>query len=825
MKHLGPGFRRVNFVADGMQDLRHGMRMLMTSPGFAAIAVLMLAIGVGANTAMFSVVDSVLLRPLPFPHSEQLVSISQAKPANGIQDAFTSFDNFLEIRAQNHVFSELAGITTHDLTLTGHGEPAEVAIAGVTPELFTLLNVKPLAGRGFLAEEGNLGAAPVVVLSEEAWRQRFAADPGIIGSAIDLDRRPYTVVGVMPDSPGILFSPRQIQFWIPVAQDPLFRTFIPLQGARFLGIVARMKPGVPLTEAEAEMKTVAARLVGKFPAENSGWLIHIRPLQRVLVGNLRNPLLVLLGAVGLVLLIACANVSNLLLARAASRSREIAIRAALGASRTHILRQLLAESTALGLVGGATGVMLAFWGIRALGFLLPASIRQIYGASIDLPVLSFALALSLLASLLFGVAPAGFAARSDVQATLREGASQMSEPGARRLARNFLAAAEVALALVLLVGAGLLVRSFAALTSVHPGFDVTHLVKADIQLPRFQYAMPQQWSAFGDRFLRGLQSEPGMAESAIGLPLPLNRQGFAVLPFEIKDRPPLPKGTSETAHYVSISPGYFHVMGIPVVRGRAFTNSDNSSAPRVTIISEAFAHRFFPNQDPLGKQLDFSFPPNTAVPRQIVGIVGDIRDASMAQLPAPMMYVPFDQAPLWGVEAVVRSTLAPDVVAAAIRRQVNEIDRNLPLNDEVAVAELVNASIQQPRVRAWLLGSFAVMALVLAIAGIFGVISYSVSRRTREMGIRVALGASPAGVVRLILKESARLVFAGLAAGIALTLVLGRFLASLLFGVRATDPATYTTVALMLFILALLAAYIPARRATWVDPITALRHE
>jgi putative ABC transport system permease protein len=817
--------RRIDWIQDLIQDLRYGLRMLAKSPGFSAIAIAILAIGIGANTAIFSIVHAVLLKPLPFAHSGQLVFLSEAKPQNGISSAGTSYDNFIEIRAQNHVFSELAGFATHELTLTGRGEPTAVDTGDVMPEFFALLDTKPVAGRAFLTEDNKQGAPPVVILSETVWRERFAADPNVIGSSVTLDHRPYTVVGVMPGEPSVIFSPRRIQFWIPVAQDPLFAPWIPRQGLRWLAVIGRLNPGVSVAHAQSEMDVVAASLAKKFPAENSGWVVRLKPLQRVIVGDVRTALLVLFGAVGLVLLIACANISNLLLARATSRGKEIALRIALGAGRARVVRQLLTESAALGLLGGAVGVLLAYWGVHALTSFLPENLPQIHAIRVDASVLFFALALALLASFLFGLAPGFFAVRPNVQAILKEGAAHSSEPGARRFVRGFLAAAEVALAMVLLVAAGVLLRSFAALTSVNPGFRVTDVVKADIQLPRFQYSKPEQWAAFSDELLRRLQSQPGMRDCAIGVPLPLNAQGSATLPFEIMDHAALPKGTPESADFISVSPTYFHVMGIPLLRGRAFNERDVSSAPRVTIISEAFAHRFFANEDPIGKQLVFSFPPTPGVPRQIVGIVRDVRDVSIGQDPGPMMYVPFNQSPFWGAEVVVRSELNVGSVAATIRQEVQEVDKDLPVTDVVSMSDLIETSVAQPRFRTWLLGSFAVMALVLAAAGMFGVISYSVSRRTHEIGIRVTLGASPANVMRLILTESARLVLIGLAIGVPIALGLGRFLSNLLFGIHAADPTTFTAVAFLLFTVATVAAYVPARRATRVDPMIALRHE
>lgn len=817
--------RRVSWIQDLIQDLRYGTRMLAKSPGFSTIAIAILAIGIGANTAIFSIVYAVLLKPLPFQHPGQLVFLSEAKPQNGISTAGVSYGNLTEIRLQNHVFSELAGLASHELTLTGRGEPAALDTGDVTPEFLALLDTKPIVGRIFVPQDGQQGAPPVVILSESVWRDRFSADPNVIGSSVTLDHRSYTVVGVISADPSVIFLPRRIQFWIPVAQDPLFGPWIPRQGLRWLGVIGRLNPGVSVAQAQVEMDVVAASLARKFPAENTGWVIRLRPLQRVIVGDARTALIVLLGAVVLVLLIACANISNLLLARAASRGKEIALRIALGAGRGRIVRQLLTESALLGVFGGAAGVLLAYWGVHALTSFIPENLPQIHAVRVDASVLLFALALSILASLIFGLAPAFFAVGSNVQTTLKDGASNSSEPGARRFARGFLAAAEVALTMVLLVAAGAFLRGFASLTSVNPGFNVTNIVKADIQLPRFQYSKPEQWAEFSDELLRHLQSQPGMGDCAIAVPLPLNTQGSASLPFSIMGDPPPPKGTPETADFVSVSPAYFHVMGIPLLRGRTFDDHDVSSAPRATLISEAFAHRFFPNQDPIGKQLVFSFPPAPGIPREIVGIVGDVRDTSIGQDPGPMMYVPFDQMPFWGGEVVVRSDLNIGSVAAAIRQEVHEVDKDLPVSDIVPMSDLIAISVAQPRFRTWLIGSFAAIALVLAAAGIFGVISYSVSRRTHEIGIRIALGASPANVMRLILTESTRLVLIGLAIGIPVALGLGRLLSNLLFGIHVADPTTFTAVALLLFAVATLAAYVPARRATRVDPLIALRHE
>lgn len=815
--------RRVNWLQDLVQDVAYALRMLRKSPGFTAIAVLTLAIGMGANTAIFSVVYAVILRPLSYPHPNQLVVLFEAKPSEGIREAFSSYQDFREFRDQNHVFSQIGGRAGHDLNLTGHGDPFQVDTSDVTPGLLDAMGVKPLAGRAFLPEDGKRGATPVVILSENLWRDRFGADPHVIGSSVNLDMRAFTVIGVMPAAFRYPFLTSE-QIWIPLQQDPLFGPWMNNRDLRWVGVTARLKPGVSIAKAQAEIDAISVRLNRKFPAQDKGWSAHLAPLQDQLVGNAKTPLLVLLGSVGLVLLIACANVSNLLLARATSRAREIAVRIALGAGRLRIVRQLLAESAVLGLLGGAAGVLLAYWGVHGLSSLVPDSLTQLHAITVDMWVLAFAFALSVLASILFGLAPALFAADSSLTSTLKENTARGGEGGGRRLTRGVLAVAEIALAMVVLVAAGLLGRSFLTLTSVNPGFDPDHVVKAEVDLPRFEYSKPAQWTAFSDDLLRRLQAQPGMRDTAVGIPLPLANQSVT-LPFDIPGKPPARAGTSRTADYVAASPEYVHVMGIPLLRGRWIDEQDRPSAPLVTVISEALAHRYFPNEDPIGKQLAFAFPPSSALRREIVGIVGDVRDRSLGQDPPPTMYVPYAQAPFWGAEIVTRSNLSAGAVATTIRSQIGQIDKNVPVIDVKAMASAIDTSVAQPRFRAWLVGLFAVMALILAAAGIFGVISYSVACRTHEIGIRMALGATPANVLRQILGESARFVLVGLAAGVAIALGVTRLLASMLFAVRPADPVTFCAVGILLVSVALFACYIPARRATRVDPIAALRHE
>lgn len=805
------------------QDIRFAFRVIRKSPGFTAIAVLTLALGIGANSAIFSVVNAVLLRPLAYPDPGQLVLVGEDNEKAGTAGGGMSYPTFTELQAHNNSLSMVAGLAGHALTLTGHGEPSEASTVVVTPDFFSVFATKPLLGRTFLPEDGKPGAAAVVVLSESMWRSRLGGDANILGSSITLDMRPYTVIGVMPAGFRTPFLNQAEQLWIPLVQDPLFSGWmVRPQDDHWMPVIARMRPGVSFAQVQAEMDTVSARLVKEFPREK-GWLIKIQPLQRVLVGDAKLPLILLLCAVGLVLLIACVNIANLLLTRATGRSREIAVRIALGADTRRITRQLLTESAVLGLLGGIAGILLAYWEVASLVSLLPSDLPQIHSARVDVSVLGFALALSLICSLLFGLAPVLFTAWSDPQTSLREG-PRAGEAKRPRHARRLLASIEVALAMVLLVAAGLLMRSFARLISVSPGFNPTSVVKAEVSLPQFQYSTPQQWTAFSSELMTRLQSDPGMQNSAIGIPLPLV-DNFVSLPFAIVGNPPLPQGLSLTGHYVAVSPNYFPVMEIPLLSGRLFNSGDIASAPSAALINDALAKRYFPHQNPLGRQLVFGFPPNNNTVREIVGVVGDTRDASLGETPSPMMYVPFAQAPFWGAVVVVRSTLSPSVIAAAIRTETHNIDKNLPVTDIASLPEAISASVAQLRFRVLLIGVFGALALVLAAVGIFGVVSYSVSRRTQEIGIRLALGASSANVLRLVLGESTRLVLVGLAAGIPAALVLTRFMSAFLFDVHPADPLTFGGVALLLIFVSLAAAYIPARRATRVDSIVALRYE
>ncbi len=807
-----------------LQDLRFAFRIIRKNPGFTAAAVITLALGIGANTAMFSVVYAVLLKPLPYAKSDQLFNVFQAKPQEGITGTGWSYANFADLRDQNRIFTEMAGSQRHQLTLTGRGEPSVVNTSVVTPELFSLFGEAPIAGRGFVAADGKPGAHPVVVLSENLWRGWFGADPGMVGSSINLDQRPFTVIGVMPAAFRFPFLTKTDQLWIPLVQDPLFGSWMERRSGHWLQVTGRLKPGVSMVQAQVELDAINASFAKDFPVENGGWQIRMVPLQEMIVGDARAPLLVLFGAVGLVLLIACANVANLLLTRATVRAREMAVRTTLGAGRARIVRQLLSESAVLGLLGGVAGIALAYGGVQSLSLLLPPTVPRVNAIRVDYLVLGFALLLSVVASAAFGLAPAWFAANSSLPAVLRASGARAGESPGRQRARRFLAAAEIAIALVLLVVAGLLLRSFAKLTSVRPGFAVPHILTADISLPRFQYSTPQQWTAFSDELLTALQAAPGLHESAVAVPRPIADRNLN-LGFDIVGVPPPSAGTSRTANYVSVSPEYFRVMEIPLRAGRLFDQHDVPSAARVAVISQAMARLYFPNQDPLGKRLAFGFPPDGKVVREIVGIVGDVRDVALGQDPGAIMYVPFAQAPFWGANVVVRSALSPSSVAMAIRQEVRKLDKGLPVTNVALMPEIIEASLSQPRFRTLLLGVFAAIALVLAAFGLFGVIAYSVSLRTNEIGIRVALGASRGAILAMISRETAALTLSGVAVGVPCALAASRLVAHMLFSVSVNDPLTVAAVIGALIAVSVLAAYIPARRALRVDPMDALRHE
>jgi putative ABC transport system permease protein len=806
-----------------IQDIGFAGRLLRKAPAFAAVIILTLALGIGANTAIFSVIYAVLLRPLPYVHPEQLVVVFENNLSKGVKLAGCTYPDLTEMQ-NSGMFAGVAGIQRHDLTLTGWGDPTVVTIVVVTPEVFPLLGVKPLAGRYLFADDEKQGAAPVVVVSEGLWRTRLGGAQNVIGSSITLDQRPFTVIGIMPAGFSIPVFGDDQEIWIPVIQDPLFSGWITRRGDRWLRVVGRLNADVSLVRGQSEADAISQRLAKAFPVENGGWAVRLTPLHEAIVDDVKRPLLVLLGAVGLVLLLACVNIANLLLARSMARTRELALRQALGANRGRIIRQLLTESAVFGLLGAVFGVVLAYGGVDALALFLPKDLPAMRNLQIDAWVLGFALLLSLAATFTFGLAPALLTTHSNMQSNLKDSAARSGSGGGRLRVRRFLAAAEIGLAAVLVVAAGLLVRSLLTMTSVNPGFNSAHILKAAVSLPRYRYSTPQQWTAFSNTFLERIQARPGLEDSAFAVPVPLV-DGAVKLKFSISDHAALPPGTPSAADYVSVSPGYFHVMGIPLLRGRGFAREDSDRSATVAIISESFARFYFQDEDPIGKRIIFGFPPDTNVTREIVGVVGDVRDAGLTQEPGPMMYVPFAQAPFWGGGLVVKSTAPSAAIVGTIREVVRSLDKDLPVTDVVTMPEALDASVAQSKFRTWLLGAFGVVALLLAAIGVFGVVSYSVASRTREFGVRSALGAAPASIGRMVLKEGLGLGGAGLGAGLAAAFVFARLLRSELYGVAVYDPVTFFISAAVLLAVAAVACYIPARRAMRVDPMVALRCE
>ena len=803
------------------RDLRYAARALARSPAFAAVALATLALGIGANTAIFSVVDAVLLRPLPYGEPERLVAVYQTLPSQGVTSNGASYPNYADWAAQTKSFEKLGAVRMHDYTMTGLGEPALVAAGTVTSNVFPLLRAAPLHGRGLVPSDDDAGSPPVAVLSERLWRERFGGDPSAVGKTIRLDERVFTIVGVMPAAFKTPPNVPPAEIWTPLVQDPVFSDLREKRGGHYLTIVGRLAPSVSAAQAQAELSGIIAELARRFPKENEGWGVRLVPLSESYVAGVRTALLVLLGAVALVFLIACANVANLLLARSTGRAREVAIRTALGASRGALLRQFLTECLLLGLAGGGLGLAVAAAGTGSLRAWLPADLPRVGDIALDAPVLLFSLAASIAAVVVFGLAPSLHASGMSLSGALREGSAGTGESAGKRRLRRALVAAETALSFVLLVGAGLLARSFARLQEVPLGFEPARVLTAGMSLPRAQYGKPEQWLGFYSTLVERLKSDPGVESVAASLPLPLYGGGLNFA-FKIEGRPERP-GSDLTANYTSMTPAYFHVLGIPLLRGRLIGDGDVAGAPMVCLISSTFAKRFFPGEDAIGHRLAFGF--RESVSREIVGVVGDVRRDGLGAESRPEMYVPFAQDPWWAAYAVVRTAGDPAKLAGTLRSEVRALDPTLPVESVQPMTDMVSDSVAQPRFRTTLLGLFGLVAFLLAAIGTYGVISYSVGQRTREVGIRMALGAGRRDVLRLVIGEGLVLTAAGLAIGAVGALILTRYLASLLFEVGRLDPATYAVVGVTLLLAGVLACWIPARRAARVDPLTALRSE
>jgi putative ABC transport system permease protein len=810
------------------QDIRYGLRQLRRNPGFTAVAVLTLALGIGANTAIFSLIDAVMLRPLPFPDSGRLMSVISSLQSSNTPDN-ASYPDFLDWRARNHVFSSIAAWRQDNYNLTGGEMPLHLRAVVASADLLRVLKVRPFLGHGFLPGEdspGALNGTNPVILSYGLWQQRFSSDPQVLGRVIRLNDKPYTVVGVMPANFQFPIQSDRVDIWTTMAPDLVpgvdGKSMASQRGAHYLDVVARLRPGVTVGKAQAEMSTIVHQLNRQYP-ENKPRNVMVMPELKQLVGDAGTALMVLLSAVGCVLLIACGNVANLLLARASTRQKEMAIRTALGATRGRVIRQVLVESVLLALGGGAAGTLMAVWGIEFLKSLIPQQVPRIGQIGLDARVFAFTAALSLVTGILFGVFPALKSSRTWLANSLKEG-GRSSEAGDRRTpARGVLVVGEVAVALCLLVGAGLLIQSFVRLENVDPGFNPHHVLTFNLVLPD-RYSQAQQIDLF-ERAVTGIRTLPGVRAASAVVPLPLSADNVSTA-FDIEGQSSV-RGHEPDTNYSFVEPDFFKTMGIALLKGRDFTWDDTLKTPPVVIINDALAKQFFPGQDPIGKRLNahigngYSKPPM----REVVGVVRDVKNHGLSGSPGPQVYVPLAQSPLDVMTFVVRTAVDPISLAAAARGQVKLLDKDLPLFGVETLDDYVGQSLAPPRFVALLVGIFGGIALLLAMVGIYGVVSYSAAQRTHEIGIRMALGAEKRDVLRMVLGQGIKLALIGVAIGIAGALALTRFLASILYGVKPGDPLTFAAVSLILIAVALLACYVPARRASKVDPMVALRCE
>ncbi len=815
-----------------LQDIRYAVRTLLKSPGFTAIAVLTLALGIGANTAIFSVVYTSLLRPLPFPHSNQLVDVWAHSAVFDFSNLGLSLADIADIRAQNRVFQGIAPYNYSTATLTGHGVPQQLDSAKVSVEFFPLLGMTPLYGRVFTDAEMQPGQDREVILSYELWQKQFGGDPRAVGKSIMLDGNPYTVVGVMPPQQHLEFA-SNVSLWMPLAPTPKELAARDFHGTP---VLARLLPGRTIVQAQAELDAIGARLAKSYPDADKNWSFRVRSLQSDIVGDSTTPLLILLGAVGFVLLIACANVGNLFLSRGWTRRRELAIRSALGATRRRLIRQLLVESLLIALVGGACGLILAVWAVSALRNLLPPDTPRVEDLAISQAVLWFTLGASILAGILFGLAPAVLSSRQELSSVIKEGGvgAQSGASGARhKFLRQLLVIGEVALALTLVIGATLALRSFAHLRDVDLGFDTENVLAMRLDFSGAKFKTPQAMFSYVRTLTEELRVDSGVeavCATTNGGPLS-GSHGEAQ--FAIEGAAENPKAKL-SADWSSASPGYFATLGLPLLRGRTFTEMDQLKSERVVIVNELFVQKFFGARSSIGKRiwLGDEDAKHNRIWSEIVGVVGNARDGNPRVAPRPEIYASLYQTDFsaflnssFEVDLLLRTRTNPAAMIAAAQETIWAFDKNQPISNIETMQQRVSISNAEPRYQTFLLGLFGGLGLLLALVGIYGVISYSVTQRTHEIGIRMALGAEPAGVMRLVLAHGLKLALIGVAIGIAASLGLTRLMSSLLFGVSATDPLTFAGVTILLVIVSLAACYIPARRAMKVDPMVALRYE
>jgi putative ABC transport system permease protein len=803
--------RGIRLLDEVWQDLRYGGRMLVKHPGFAFIAVLTLALGIGANTAIFSVVNAVLLRPLPFNEPERLVMVWLKGPeAAGGDRVPLPVADLLDWRAQNGSFESVGAFRTTADNYTGGESPERVRAASVTANFFTTLGAHPALGRTFQSDEERPGAQSVVVISQQFWRKHFAADPQVIGRSINLSGASFTIIGVMPEA--FDYPARDVELWTAMQLQAPNR-----RGPFLLIGVARLKPGVTLPQARAEMNSMKSSFAGeKFD-------FNVLPINEFIVGEAKPAILMLLTAVTLVLLIAAANVANLLLARAASREKEIVIRAALGASRWRVVRQLLTESLLLALIGGGLGLLMAWRGVDLLLKLAPEDLPRLQQIGIDGRVFGWTALVSLLTGLVFGLAPALQSARLNLDETLKEGGRGETEGAGKRRWRNLLVVSELAMAVMLLIGAGLLLNSFWRLQRVDPGVDPRQTLTMQIPLQGPRYAQSQQANAFYDQLIERVKTLPGVRAAAVSNSLPPDEQPWSD-DFTIEGRPVDPR-EAPIANDIRVSPEYFQTLGARLLRGRTFSSTDSGNAPQVMVINDTLARRYFPRENPIGKRINRGTESQPSV-WEIIGVVGDIKYKGLGEETLPAFYQPIAQNTWRGVFLIVKTDAAdPLGLAGAVSNEIRSLDRELPVTQIRTLEQRLYASVAQPRFRTAIVALFAALALILASIGIYGVISYSVTQRTHEMGIRIALGARSRDVLSLVVKQGMALTVIGLSVGLSASFALTRLMKTLLFGVSATDPLTFIVISLLLTVVALLACWIPARRATKVDPLLALRRQ
>jgi putative ABC transport system permease protein len=800
-----------------INDLRYALRQLIKAPSFTAIAILTLALGIGACSAIFSVVNVVLLQPLDYPEADRIVAIRETNLPQ-FPEFSVSPPNYIDWEKQTKSYEHIAAYGGAQLNLTGEGEPQRLVGVKATAHYFDVYGVKPVLGRMLLPEEDAPGKNHVVVLSYPFWQRVFGGARDVVGREVQLNGEPYNVVGVAPLGFGLA---SKVDAWIPMAFKPE-DTANDARGGHYINVVGRLKPGMTVAQARAELEVIASQLAKQYPDSNKGWGILMMALQDYSVRDVKPVLYTLLGAVGCVLLIACANLANLLLARATARHREISIRAALGASRARLMRQLLTESVVLSLFGGVAGLLLARWGLDALLALAPTSLPRITEIHLDSRVLLFSLALSVVTGLVFGIAPAWLAARADVNEALKQGSRGSTEGGARGRLRSALVVLEVTFALMLLGGAGLLARSFMQLAHVDPGFNPENATLLRLSLPQKKYELPEQQTAFVNALLDRVKALPGVQAAGVTHAMPL--VGDYVLGFNIEGRPAIAPSDLPSTNYYAVTPNYFRAMGIRLVRGRTFTPQDDAKAPRVAIINETMARQHFPNEDPIGKRINITTSgPDTW--REIIGIVGDIKQYGVDKATSAQSYEPFAQVPFSSLNVVVRTNGSPAALLGALRPTVYAVDKDQPVGAIRPLEEIVADSIARQRFAMTLLTVFSLVALVIAAVGIYGVMAYSVVQRTGEFGIRMALGAQQRDVLRLVLTQGGKLIGLGLIIGLAATLAASRAMGSMLFNTSAQDPLTLCTITLLLGAVALVACLLPANRATKVNPIEALRTE